>query len=393
LDFSLDRRAVSNLVLGSGFCLTGAGTVMLGVILPALSNQWKLTDEVAGALFLLQFLGSSLGAVITGANHLRSLRIAYGLLACSACLLAFSGVLLIFPAFFCYGLGLGLAMTSTNLVFADRYHEECAVHLQRLNFAWAIGATTAPVLFMPFLSMTTLRPLFLTLMALCLALLAWVLLRERQEAPIIQPTPDHGLSSNLSLRGSLAALVVQAICVVGIEASLSGWLTTYSRRADPGRAAGAVLAISLFWFGVTFSRLAFSTRLLAAIGSQRVLRLAPWGLAASVVMLIGVHTPLSIRVGSALAGMCLGPIYPLLLSFMLEYTRRGWIFAVGGAGAAFFPWFTGLLSTHFGSLRHGLLAPCGAAFLLVALGMTSARGVDIEGQQELCAKVQAKLAD
>jgi fucose permease len=365
---------------------------MLGVVLPALSNAWRLNDEVAGTLFFLQFLGSSVGAVITGANHVRWLKIGYCLLVSSACVLAFSGLWLALLTFFCYGLGLGIAMTSTSLVFADRYREGNAAPYQGLNFAWAVGAMTAPVFFMPFLGMTTLRPLFLTLMGLFLAMFAWVLLEEKQETPVSQPGPDQGQSRS-SPRGSLAILVVQAICAVGVETSLSGWLTTYSRRADPNGAAEAVLAISLFWLGVTFSRLVFSTRLLALIGSQRLLRLAPWGLAASVVMLVGMHTPLTIRIGSTLAGLCLGPIYPLLLSFMLEFTRRGWIFAVGGAGAAFFPWFTGMLSTHYGSLRHGLLAPCGAALLMVTLGTIGLRGGDDQPQQQLCTDGQANLAD
>jgi fucose permease len=390
---SLKRRAVSNLVLGSGFCLTGTGVVMLGAILPALSSEWELSDEVAGSLFFLQFLGTSLGAVITGANHIRWMKIGYGLLACSTCALAFSGMLLAFPGFFCYGLGLGVVMTSTNLVFADRYRESHAVHLQRLNFAWAVGAMSAPILFIPFLGMATLRPLFLTFMGLFLALFVWSLAWERQESPSSWTALDQRTSRDSLPQGSLASLVVLAICAVGIEASLSGWLTTYSRRADPSRAAGAVLAISLFWFGITLSRLVFSTRLLAIIGSKRVLRLASWGLAASVVMLIGMHTPSTIRVGSALAGLSLGPIYPLLLSFMLEFTRRGWIFAVGGAGAAVFPWFTGLLSTHYGSLRFGLIAPCGAALLMVTLGAISLRETGKQQEQRLWIEGHANQAD
>ena len=349
---------------------------MLGVLLPVLAKKWGLRDDVSGFLFFVQFLGTSLGAVITGANHLRWLMIGYGLLAVSAFALAFSGLPVVFAVLFCFGLGLGTVMTATSLVFADRYRGDCAVQLQRLNFAWAVGATTAPMLFLPYLRMTTLSPLFFTFQGLFLALFIWVFLQERQEAPILRPSLDERLPQNCSRRGSLMPLVVLAVCAVGIEASLSGWLTTYSRRADPAHEAGAVLAISLFWFGITFSRLVFSTRLLGMIGSRRVMRLALWCLAASVVMLISAHTPATIRVGSALAGLSLGPVYPLLLSFMLEFTARGWIFAVGGAGAAVFPWFTGVLSAHYGSLRYGLIAPCGAALLMVMLVSMSLRESD-----------------
>ncbi len=362
-----DRRTVSNLVLGTGFALTGAGTVMLGVILPVLSKQLGLRDDTAGFLFFLQFLGSSLGAAITGHNHLRWLRAGYGLLAVSACVLVFAGLRLVFPVFFCFGLGLGTTMTATSLLCADRYSEELAAKLQRLNFAWAIGAATAPMLFLPYLHMTTLRPLFFTFQGVFLALLFWVYLRESQETPVLRAAMDQRSPQSARPRGSLPALVALAFCAVGVEATLSGWLTTYSHRADPAHTAGTVLAIALFWFGMMFSRFVFSTRLLSIVGTRRVMRLTLCCLAASVVLLIFAHTPASIRVGSALAGLSLGPLYPLLLSFMLEFTSRGWIFAVGGIGAAIFPWFTGLLSAHYGSLRYGLAVPCAAALLMVAL--------------------------
>jgi fucose permease len=95
-----------------------------------------------------------------------------------------------------------------------------------------------------------------------------------------------------------------------------------------------------------------------------------------VVLLIAAHNPGSIRLTAALAGLCVGPLYPLLLSFLLERSPQGWIFAVAGLGSAFFPWLTGLLSAHYGSLRQGLLAPCGAAVLMVLLVSASLRSAD-----------------
>jgi MFS transporter, FHS family, glucose/mannose:H+ symporter len=92
-----------------------------------------------------------------------------------------------------------------------------------------------------------------------------------------------------------------------------------------------------------------------------------WGLAASVGVLIVAPFPSAILAVAAIAGVCMGPLYPLLLSFLLERSARGWIFAVGGFGAAFFPWLTGVLSAHFQSLRYGLLVPWGAGLLMVAL--------------------------
>jgi fucose permease len=83
--------------------------------------------------------------------------------------------------------------------------------------------------------------------------------------------------------------------------------------------------------------------------------------------LIAVHSLALIQVASALCGLFIGPLYPLVLSFLLERSARGWIFAMAGIGSALFPWLTGVLSAHLGGLRYGLIAPCGAAFLMVLL--------------------------
>jgi len=358
---------VSSLVLGVGFGLTGAGTVMLGVLLPTLSHRWGLRDDAAGFLFFLQFFGSSLGALLTGSNRVRALIRGYGLLVVSACALAFAGLQLSFVIFFFFGLGLGMVMTATSLLFSDRYGDDRAAKLERLNFAWSAGATAAPLLFLPFLQKGSLNSLFFTFQGLFLLLLVWVFFRERRTAPGLPLKPNASQCKSTAPLYFLLPLVVMAMCAVGVDSSLSGWLTTYSHRADPGNAGWAALATSLFWFGIMLSRLVFSTRLLAIIGRRIVLFWTLWGTAISVMLLIAAHTPTPIRVVSVLAGLCIGPLYPLVLSFLLERSPRGWIFSVAGVGSAFFPWLTGLFSAHFGSLRFGLIAPCAAALLMIVL--------------------------
>jgi fucose permease len=367
------QRTVSSLVLGAGFFLTGSGTVMLGVLLPALSQEWGLRDDAAGFLLFLQFLGSAIGALLTGANRIRSLMTGYGLLVVSACALAFAGPHLSFPVFFFFGLGLGTTMTATSLLFSDRYSNDRAAVLERLNFGWSAGAMVGPVLFLPFLRRASLGPLFFTLQGLFLLLFAWVVFRERPEATCAESMLNASRVRDPAPLGFLLPLVALAMCAVGVESALSGWLTTYSQRADPQRAGGAAFATSLFWLGIVLSRLAFSTRLLAIVGRRRVLRATLWGVAASVALLVVAHNTAPIRLAAGLAGLCIGPLYPLLLSFLLERSPHGWIFAVAGMGSALFPWLTGLLSAHYGSLRYGLIAPCGAALLMIVLLSVSLR--------------------
>jgi FHS family glucose/mannose:H+ symporter-like MFS transporter len=364
------RRTISGFVLSLGFSLTGAATVMLGVLLPVLSRRWALSDETAGLLLFLQFLGSALGAVCTGLNRVRSLIYGYALLVLSMGAIALSSSRAPFAAFFFYGLGLGMAMTATSLLITDRSRDESATKLEGLNFIWSVGATAGPMLFLPFLHRVDIRALFLVLLGIFFLLLAWVSLAERQEPRRTQRKESRAAGS--AAMKALLPLVILAMCTVGVEAALSGWLTTYSHRAGLRSLAGAALATSLFWFGEMLSRLAFSTRLLAKIGRRATLHATIWGVLVSLAALVAAPYPSAILVAAAVAGVCIGPLYPLLLSFMLEHSARGWIFAVGGVGAAVFPWLTGALSSHFNSLRFGLIAPCGAGLIMVLLQTVAA---------------------
>lgn len=367
------KQARSSLVLCAGFSLTGAATVMLGVVLPALMQRWEIHDDAAGFLFFLQFLGSSLGAICTGANYNRSLRTGYGLLVASSGALGFAGLRASFALFFFFGLGLGMAMTATSLIFSERYGEDRAAKLEGLNFAWALGATAAPILFAPFLHAANLRSLFFAFQGLFLLLFIWMFFQERpakRRLEAVKGPPPRTSSASLH---ALLPLVGLAMCAVGAESSLSGWLTTYSHRTEPMDVAREAIAVSIFWLGILLSRLATSTSLLAWVGRRRMLDTLLVGAAASVALLMSAHHAPVIRVAAALAGLSIGPLYPLILSYLLERTSRGWIFAAGGLGSAIFPWLTGVLSTQLGSLRFGLIAPCGAALLMIALRSASLR--------------------
>jgi len=235
----------------------------------------------------------------------------------------------------------------------------------------------APLFLLPFLRGVNLGLLFFTFQGLFLLLFLWVLFREREQAP-------HSVLSESALqspafRKPLLPLALLVMCAVGVETALSGWLTTYSHRADPHGAGNGAFATSIFMFGIVLSRLVFSTSLLRTIGRHRVFYATLWGTAASVALLIAGRHVAAIDIAAGLSGLCIGPLYPLLLSFFLERSPRGWIFAMAGIGSTVFPWITGLLSTQFGSLRFGLFAPGGAALLMIVLSVVTFRSVNTSG--------------
>lgn len=363
---SSPRRSLSVAMLSVGFALTGTGTMLLGLLLPVFAEKWGLRDDGAGLLLFLQFSGSSLGAILTGLNRIRSMAIGYGLMAASSLDLVFAHSHAPFAVFFFFGLGLGMAMTSTSLLFSDRWGDERAAKLEWLNFVWSLGATTCPLFALPFVHHDDTHLVFLLVFVLSILLLGWVVTMERQQKPAVAPAASGAARKPLGLVFML--LAIWAMCVVGVESSLSGWLTTYSHRTGMPSLAGSALATSVFWLGEMLSRLAFSTPLLKKIGRRTVLIWGVWGVTASAFILISAPHPWMIIPAAGLAGIFTGPVYPILLSFMLERSARGWFFAVAGVGSAVFPWFTGLISAHLDSLRLGLLVPCAGGLAMLILG-------------------------
>jgi fucose permease len=366
METSSPRRAFSTAVLSVGFALTGTGTLLLGLLLPLFAEKWGLRDDGAGLLLFLQFSGSSMGAILSGLNRIRSMAIGYGLMAASSLDLIFAHSRAPFAVFFFFGLGMGMAMTSTSLLFSDRWGDERAPKLEWLNFVWSLGATTCPLVALPFVHGDDTHLVFLLILVLSILLLAWVAAMERQEMPAVVLAASGAARRPLGLVFIL--LAIWSMCVVGVEAALSGWLTTYSHRTGMPTLAGSALATSVFWLGEMLSRLAFSTALLKKTGRQTVLKWGVWGVTASAIILIAVPHPWMIVAAAGLAGIFTGPLYPILLSFMLERSARGWFFAVAGAGSAVFPWFTGLVSAHLNSLRFGLLVPCAGGLAMLVLG-------------------------
>ena len=72
-----------------------------------------------------------------------------------------------------------------------------------------------------------------------------------------------------------------------------------------------------------------------------------------------------------LSGVAIGPVYPLIVSFMLartgRHSRLGALFASASLGGASLPWLTGVVSTHFDSLQVGLIVPAAGAVLMLLL--------------------------
>jgi MFS transporter, FHS family, glucose/mannose:H+ symporter len=354
-------------LLHLGFALTGVGTVLLGSILPRLSAQWHLRDKDAGLLLLVQFALSASGALLVRRNFWKTLALGYGLMS--------GGAFAIFllqqrslPAFGVYGLGLGLAMTSTNMLTGRRYPQRMGAALALLNFSWSAGSVTGPLLSAQLLHHATASTAFVLvgLMALPFAFLPLLGDRDDLQASAIPgPAPAGKREAT-----TIAYFAILAFLYVGIEATVGNWMSTYASRTTAWTFAGSTLAVAFFWAALLLGR-ALTPVMLTRMPEQRLYRVSVFATVAGVLVLLSAHTPLTILSGAAVTGISLAPLFPLILALFLaeigESNNAGWVFAVAGLGGAVLSWLTGIVSSDTGSLRIGLLVPGSAALLMLLM--------------------------
>jgi FHS family glucose/mannose:H+ symporter-like MFS transporter len=354
-------------LLHLGFALTGVGTVLLGCILPRLSAQWHLRDKDAGLLLLVQFAASASGALLVRRNLWKTLAYGYGLFGAGAiCIFLLQQKSL--PAFALYGLGLGLAMTSTSMLTGRRHPQRMGAALAFLNFSWSAGAVACPLLAAQFLRHAPSSIAFgwIGLMALPFALLPMLAKRTDPDASTESvSTPAGNREATTILYFALLAF----LCV-GIEASVGNWMATYATRAAAWSFVGSSLAVAVFWAALLLGR-AITPAMLAWLPERRLYGVSVVATLAGVLLLLAAHRPQTILAGSAVTGLALAPLFPLILALFLKEAggsrNAGWVFAVAGLGGAVFSWLMGWISTGTGSLRRGLLMPGAAALLMLML--------------------------
>ncbi len=356
--------ASSAVLLSALFALTGVGVALLGSALPAFLAHWSLTDRGGGLLLFCSWFGSALGALLSRGRPASSIARGVTLVAVACLALVHAGRISVFPLMVCYGLGLGITMTSISLLRSERAGSRRTRELNRLNLVWAVGALSCPTLAEHALSTSNIRYLFFSLALTFLVFDLWVVLVESRIAAT--PTPAPSTETTSRLRPLPVLLCLTSGLIVGVEACLGGWLTTYVRRADH-TVAGAVTATSAFWAGLLFSRLLHSTRAATRWPALPILRTYVAVITAALVLLTLTRQPAAFVALAAILGFGLGPLYPLLLALVLPKFRGTRVFFFAGVGSAVLPWMTGVLSTSAGSLRAGLAIPCAAICLLLLL--------------------------
>lgn len=363
------------LPLYAGFLMTGVVTVLLGPLLPELAREWRLPVDELRSLFVVQFLASAVGSLLSSYRQGVSLLLGYLLIALGLLALSFAGWPLALVPMAAIGLGLGLAIPATNLRVAHSQPTRRGAALSSLNLVWGAGAVACPLLF-------AVRPrgtsgdAVLTVLAAAGALVVLALVRSAGRAGGGADVAAAAASDrSTGRRGEAAALVVVAAILflyVGIENSVGGWLVSL---ADQLQASGSATSL---WIGSGFWAALLASRAVAPWLLRRMSEPALYGVGIALAGggLLGLLTSESlagVAVSAIATGAGLAPLFPLTVSFLADLTAStqsrgtGWVFAIAGTGGAVLPWLTAQLAGGADGLAAGFVAPIAGLVLLALL--------------------------
>lgn len=352
------------------FVVLGIVTTLLGPTLPLLSARWSISTAQAGSLFFYQFVSSTIGTLLSGTILAkRSFKVA-STIGVSLCLIGAAALVRADwtwgrCAVACYGFGLGTALPAINLAVAEANRKRRAASVSLLNFAWGIGAISGPVL----LRLTHSLDLFLIVLSALLVLGAAgsaSTTMPAREQPSASVAPEGDTGRRLWALAPLLAFSMFLFC--GIENAVAGWAASLALPSF-SNLYSALNANIAFWALFLAGR-ALAPGALQYLTEAKLLLISIISAALGVLGFYFAVHPAAILVACAIAGLGIGPGFPLLIARISEligsqHPASTVCFAFAGIGAATLPTLAGMLGARVGHPHAGLLLPLAGLLLLV----------------------------
>ena len=363
------------------FAVNGAGSALLGVILPHMKSEYGLSYAVSGAAISAHQVGNFTALVLMSfLPYLWGRRktvcllwagIAVGFLGFT---LTGNPALVLFT-FFITGIGRGTASTISSVVISEVSSAKAAAQ-NILHAAFAIGALLSPLLAMACLNGNLgWRPPAWTVALLGAAGLA-ALWRAGLES---RPEPKAGGSSRDFLRSGAYWLNIGILFfyLCG-ESSLMGWLVTYF--TDTGVMSGtlAQFTSTLLWVMVLLGRI-FCALYADRIGRSRLLLVMALGMTAGFVVMISTRSVGVVLAGLAGMGLCMSGVFPTTMAtmeprFANSPAATGFAIAAATMGAVIMPLVVGQVAQLSGIVGGISAIAVTQAILVVLVVLKLARG-------------------
>jgi fucose permease len=355
----------------------------LGAVLPSIIERFGLDKAQAGELFLLMTLGIIAASLVFGPMVDR-----YGyrgiLLAATALILAGLEGIAFAPtlaslrvSIVMIGFGGGIVNGATNALVADISSGERGAKLNLLGVFFGVSAVGVPFV----LATLTGRFSQPTLMAGvgALVVVPFVVIAASRFPMPKQPQGFPIAAAGGLLRDPLMLLMAVILFLEsGVELTVGGWISTFLKEELGVEAGNALMLLSLYWLGMTLTRIALGRILLRASHFGVLFVCLAIALAGAALLL----TTNSVAVGAAgvfLLGVGFAAMFPTMLGFIgdryatLSGTAFSLAFAVALCGGMLLPYAAGILGGRYGMRGSFLIVPAALVMQVVLLGILSRR--------------------
>ncbi len=258
------------------------------------------------------------------------------------------------------GLGAGSIDAALNNYVALHYK---ARHMSWLHCFWGIGATMGPLIIsfylargkwqMGYRSISIIQFVLVAILFISLPLWKRVTSKEEEKVSVKEMPKAISVKELVELPGAKSALTAFFL-YCALEQTTGLWGSSFlvlSRNIPTETAAGW---ISLFYFGITFGRLA-SGFITFKLNQKQMIRAGEIIIAVGILLLLVPGTNVLLLPGFFLIGVGCAPIFPSLLhetpdNFGAQYSQAvmGIQMAFAYAGATFTPPVFGFLASHLG---------------------------------------------
>lgn len=357
------------------YTLLGFVGTVFGPTLPFLIERFSLSLAKAGSLFFLLSLGQvcSSGTAHGLMSRFGPKRVILTGLICMglgpvAIPLA-PGWFTVLVSAFVMGAGWGTLEVGFNAFVSHWSGDNPGPALNRLHLFFALGAWLGPSAISVMLMGGVAWQSFFYFVALCYLgfVIIWAAMPSRLfELESIDQHSDEVLGegkivslSELLMAPGILILGLIMLIYVGVEVSITGWITTFFIRSFSSTAAFGAGVVSLFWAGLTLGRLVCS------IISQKVeylflMLLLCGGTAVTIWLGAIASTPMLAMILFALAGFFCSGIFPTIVACGARVYPEwvsplaGYFATVAGLGAMLMPWLLGMVADSVG-LGTGML--------------------------------------
>jgi len=367
------------ILLHIAFFLSGITTILIGQVLPILSNRFALNDLQAGFFFPAQFAGSLIGTFLTNwygkqNKFLSACMTGSFLMGVGILMLNLNSFELCLLGFFCNGIGVGLTLPSINMLILEFNPLRAASAVNILNFFWGVGAIACSVTIYSLSKSIGYFPISVVLSGSLLLIAVFLLLTPKgiEQKPTLRAEDSDDVSTPI-WTNPIAWLIAGFNFVhVGFESGMGGWLPTYTERLEGQGYVWWLAPIFLFWLFFVIGRGA-APIFLRFLDENKLLLTNLLIILGGMSVLLVARDVFMLAVGAAIAGFGTSSIFPTNMSrftktFGASASRRAMPFFICGTlGATFTTQLIGYTSNHFNNLHSGMFILLGSGIILIFL--------------------------